>query len=206
MKIGIVLIGISFGHGRDFRHCYQNIKSNLIDGFLDNHSISIYTCSYNSELNNELLELYKPKKFKFIDFKESHQITTYKQGLELTLGEGLDFIVSTRFDIHFHKDISQLPFDYKKFNALFPELGYSSWWKRLKFTTDNLYGFPESFTSDFIDVLDDMYLRPARKSSTDLHHAYQRLQKKVGRRNVNLISKKPELSDFNSYYSLCRRK
>lgn len=206
MKIGIVLIGISYGHGRDFRHCYENIRENLIAGFAEKHEVSIYLCSYNSELDSELLALYKPKKYKLIDFKGSHQILTYSQGLNLTMGENLDFIITSRFDIHFHKDISKLPFEYTKFNALFPELGYSSWWSRLKFTTDNLFGFPVALTQDFIEILNDMYKNPARIGCSDLHHAYYRLQKKIGRKNVNLLSKKPELSDFNSYYSLCRKK
>ena len=206
MNIGIVFVGISYGHGRDFRHCYENIKNNLLDAFGEDNSVSVYSCTYNSELNDELIQLFKPKKYTFLEFKDSHQLTTYKTALSLTLGEELDFIITTRFDIHFHKEISTIPFDFRKFNALFKEKGHWQWWSKHKFTTDNLYGFPPEMTQDFIHVIDDMYINPARKGCTDLHHTYYRISKKLGKNKAQIISKIPELSDFNTYYSLCRKK
>lgn len=207
MRIGIVFIGITWGHGRDFTHCYPNIKETLIDPLSKEHEVSVYVATYGSERADEVLSMYKPKKSTVIDFTGSHQVTTYIKGLELLRGENLDVVITTRFDIHFNQNMAEAPYKLDKFNALFKEKGWWVWWKKLKFTTDNFYVFPYSMLEDFITVLEDMRERPARSCCNDLHHAFYRMRQRLGKGRVNAVSKQHESSHLNnSFYFLCRKK
>lgn len=206
MKIAIVFTGISYGHGRDFKHCFNNIKHNIIKPIQSSNDTSIYITTYKSEVVEELNDYYSPKKSLFLEFKDSHQVLTYKKSIEQLIDEDIDFIICTRFDIHFKKKISDINIDYTKFNVLFKELGHWKWWSKNKFTSDNLFAFPKKYLSSFINVLDDIYRRPARANCNDLHHVFYRMRKIIGKKNTHIIFNKPALSDFNYIYHLCRKK
>lgn len=203
MNVGVLLIGISSGFGRDFTHCASNIKTNIIEPLKKEHDVNIVLTSYKSDSNKELIDTYSPCKYTFLDFNDSHQIQTYILGLESSLDIDLDFVICTRFDIHFHKSIVDIPIDYTKFNALFKEKG---WWNNNHFTTDNFFAFPQNMTTKFIDVLHDMYKNPARYRMTDLHQAFYRVSKLIGEENSHIVSNIEELSNYNSFYSLCNQK
>jgi hypothetical protein len=203
MKIGISFVGISSGIGRDCRHCFPNHKSMLIDPFKNKFNTKVYLTSYNSDHMDEIIKLYNPNKYIFNDFDGSHQVLTYIKSLEQLRNENLDFVISTRFDIHFNKNIENVNFNYNKFNALFKERG---WWSSMKFTTDNMFAFKYSMLEDFISILQDLYINPSRFGMTDLHQVFSRMQNKIGIDNTNIISNIDELSNYNIFYSLCSSK
>jgi hypothetical protein len=194
---------VSHGLGRDCTHCFQNHKSKLIDPLSASGDVEIYLTSYNSSYNDAIVGLYSPKSYNFFDIDNSHQVLTYIKSLEQLKGNGLDFIISTRFDIHFHKTINEIHLKHDKFNALFKENG---WWNSMKFTTDNFFAFPASMIDLFINVLNGLYANPSRPGQTDLHQAFYRMQNVVGQNNTNIVSPIDELSNYNSFYSLCNEK
>ena len=204
MKIGIVITGISYGCGRDFRHCYNNIYAKLIEPYMQEHEVNVYLTSYHNEKEEELVNTYKPAKHQFLSMDCSHQVLTYISGLDLVEDEDLDFVICTRPDIHFHKNMKDIDIDYQKFNALFHERG---WWDSMHFTTDNYYAFPHDMLSRFKLVLYDLYQNPSRAEPViDLHQAFFRMQKIIGISKTKIVSDLDELSNYNSFYSLCNLK
>lgn len=203
MKIGLSFTGISHGYGRDFTHCFPVIQGTVIKPLQKKHDIKTYVTTYSTNMDKLLLDSYKPAKYHFVDAipnQTAHQVLTYLAGIELLKGEDLDFVISTRFDIHFHKKLSHISFDYSKFNTLFHEKG----WRNSNFTTDNLYAFPYSMLDQLIECINDCYNNPARPGLTDLHHLWYRMSKKVP---CHIVSPDvDELSNYNSFYSLCRNK
>jgi hypothetical protein len=222
MKIALVFTGISYGHGRDFTHCFPTIKETLIDPLAKEHDASIFVCTYAHEREQELLELYHPVKSLFIPFEGSHQVGTYIKSMEQLKGEDFDFVVATRFDIHFHKNIQELGINYKKFNVLFPEkdwYGKWKWWPiwrkvrvlhylRLPYfarhTSDNFFAFPYDMLSDFIQALKEEKAHPTRRGLMDMHGVFNKLEKILGKERMNIVSEEEEKSDSNSFYFLCR--
>lgn len=203
MRIGILFNGISYGIGRDFRHCFNSINSNLIIPFQKNNDVKVFLTTYKHQFEEEQVKLYAPHLYSFLDTNTSHQVLTYIKSFEQIKNEPLDFIISTRHDIHFHKDMSNIGIDFEKMNALFKERG---WWDNMKFTTDNFFAFPHSMLSSAIDVLYSLYENPSRVGQTDLHQFFHRMQNKVGISKTNIISNIDELSNYNSFYSLCNDK
>lgn len=207
MKLGIVFTGISYGYGRDYSHCFPDIYKFLIEPYSKVHDVKIYLMSYKSEEVDKIIDIYKPTLATFMDFNGSHQVLTYIKSMEQLRGQNLDFIIATRFDIHFHKLMNEIGINNHKFNVLFKEKGWWKWWSSMKFTTDNFFAFPYSMLEDFIAVLYQLYEHPPRDNCRDLHHAFYQMQKRVGGDHVQIISSFSELSHIpNFYYFLCRKK
>lgn len=202
-KIGISFVGISYGFGRDWQHCFHNHKQSIIDPYVQKNNTKIYLTSYTTETTDCIIELYQPTKHSFIDIGQRHQVLTYIRSLEQLREQELDFVISTRFDIHFHKNILEINFHFDKFNALFKENG---WWNSMHFTTDNIFAFPYSMLEDFISVLKHLHDNPSRTGMTDLHQVFYRMQCIVGEDKTNIVSDIDELSNYNSFYSLCNEK
>lgn len=203
MKLGISFNGISYGVGRNCIHCFQNQNKFLISPFKQNNDVKIYLTSYTSQLTSDIIKLYSPTLYNFSNINNSHQVITYIKSLEQLKNQDLDFVISTRFDIHFNQDISLVNFEFNKFNALFKERG---WWDNMKFTTDNMFAFPYYMLNDFILILQELYENPSRLGQTDLHQAFYRIQNKIGIQNTHIVSQINELSNTNLFYSLCSDK
>ncbi len=203
MKIGLTFTGISYDPSRDYQHCFPNITQQLITPLKKEHDVKIYLMSYKSEYQEHIIDLFQPALYQFNDFENSHQILTYIKAMEQLRNQDLDLVISTRFDIHFHKDISQIGLNYDKFNVLFKERG---WWKNMKFTTDNLFVFPYSMLEDFISALQYLYANPSRPGQMDMHQVFYRVQQRVGQARTNIVSNIDELSNTNIFYSLCNAK
>lgn len=205
MKIGISFVGISHGIGRDCQHCFSNTNQFLIEPFKDDNDVKTFVSTYKSDIEDFILTSYKPTSYQFLDFSNSHQTLMYAKSLEQMRGQDLDFVISTRFDIHFKQIIKDINLDYNKFNALFRE---KAWWDMpWRFTTDNFFAFPYNMLEDFIIVLNGLYTNPSRPGQTDLHQAFFRMQDKVGADKTHIVSPDiEELSNHNSYYNLCNSK
>ena len=151
MKLAIALIGLSYTEVnqqvRDWSQTKDNIKSNLIDAF----NADVYVTTYSQPHINELLEFYKPRYSQIIPYEGSHQRTTYIQGLKLLLDEDVDFIISTRFDIHFNELVSSYNFDFNKVNFIFKDV--EPGWSSQGHVGDCLHGIPKKYLSTFIDVV-----------------------------------------------------
>lgn len=202
MRLGLVFTGISHGLGRNYNHCFPNINSHLIECYKKDHDVKVYVASY-AGAGEDIKNLYKPTLFFFEEYANSHQVLTYIKSMEQLRNQELDFIICTRFDIHFNKNINEIGLDYSKFNALFKERG---WWDSMKFTTDNFFAFPYYMLEKFIMVLWGLYNNPSRPGQTDLHQAFYRMQNEVGIENTNIVSNIDELSNYNIFYSLCNTK
>jgi hypothetical protein len=201
MKIGVLLTGISYIKNtytnRDWRLTSDNITDTVINSW-NTDNINVYLTTYDNNDNTELLEYYKPKKHKLLEYEGSDQRLTYIKSLELLLDEDIDFIVSTRFDIYFKQKLSNLNINFDKFNFLFKEVG----WSHENFVTDNLFMFPKKYLNDFMITINNEYENPKRIDCSDLHNIYNRLS--YLDTNLNIISNVLELSNDNSFYKLIR--
>lgn len=203
MKIALAFTGISDGLGRNCLHCFPAIKEMVIDAFAEQNDVQTYLTSYHNDKEAEIISLFKPTLYQFNDYQGSHQVTTYIKAMEQLRNQDLDFVVSTRFDIHFHKKMNSIGLDYKKFNALFRENG---WWGSMHFTTDNFFAFPYFMLEPFIQSLQELYVNPSRAGQMDLHQIFYRMMNRVGLENTNIVSNMDELSNYNTFYSLCNEK
>ena len=138
MKIGVCLTGVCYDNNRnkDWRKCVDNIKATFGD-------VEYYITTYNTQFNYDIIDVYNPKKIQFLD--GGSQRSTYIKSLENIEKGDVDFLICTRFDILFKKNINELNLDYTKFNFLFKEKGN---WDRIingitiRFVTDNFFAFP----------------------------------------------------------------
>jgi hypothetical protein len=212
MKIAICLFGILYGTGgkfgslRDVRHCWPNIKRNLIDPAIHNgHEVKLCLSTYKVDdtvIEKEILELLQPGYIKYCDFANSDGFTTKSGALELLEGVDADLAILTRSDIHFNKIMLDENVDVNKFNFLFPE---SNHWQNFKYTTDNFYIWPSRMTSIVKKSLQESY--GAYRSSAmshDTHGLYNKLIQYIDPSEIHLISQEEQFSDVNEFYTLCR--
>jgi hypothetical protein len=210
MKIGICLFGIIYGKSgpyqdeKDIKHCWLNLKNMLIDPFKQNgHDVEIYLSTYqvdDSDKYEEILELVKPTKVIFSNFNNSNSITTKLAGLkDLCSNANLDIVILTRSDIHFSKKIVNENIDFNKFNFLFKEKGN---WESRKFTTDNFYMFPFSM----VKTVTEAFEKTVGSFYHTTHALYDKLISNINKNSINFISDIEELSDINSFYTVCRKR
>ena len=206
MKVGIVLTGISFLNipnavNRDWRLNKDNLNQNLINSFARSSDVSLYMTTYNHPSLPELLDFYKPKKSLILPFESAHQRTTYIESMKQLITEDLDFIVSTRFDIHFNSRVNEWYFDYDKFNFIFREI--EPHWTNDQFTGDVLYGFPKKYLASFIESITREHQTPYR-DGPDLHPVYRHLSGSIGLPNINFLFEGTHNSNRNPFYDLVR--
>jgi hypothetical protein len=212
MKIAICLFGIIYGTGgkfgslRDLRHCWPNIKKNLVDPAIQSgHEVELYLSTYKSVnplIEADIVDLVKPKEINYCKFENSDGFTTKSGALDLLETVDADLFILTRSDIHFNKNMLEENIDVNKFNFLFPE---SNHWNDLKYTTDNFYIWPQRMTSIVKKSLHESYgaYRDSAMSH-DTHGLYNKLIQYIDPSEIHLISQEEQFSDVNSYYTLCR--
>lgn len=210
MKIGFSLFGIIYGDGghhndqKDIKHCWQNIKSMLIDPFKERgFDTEVFLSTYpvqDSQKFDEIINLVQPKKVIFSEFVNSNSFTTKIAALNaFDDNDNLDVVVVTRSDLHFSKKIADENIDFKKFNFLFKERGN---WQPRQFTTDNFYLFPYSMNESVKQALNKTY----GSFYHTTHALYNFLLKEISFSDVRFISNEiEEMSDINSYYTVCRK-
>ena len=205
MKIGICLTGVCYDTNRskDWRKCVDNIKRTFGD-------VEYYITTYNTQFNTDIINVYNPKKIQFLD--GGTQRSTYIKSLENIKNEDVDFLICTRFDILFKKNINELNLDYTKFNFLFKEKGN---WDRIvngvnvRFVTDNFFAFPIKYKNIFTNCIKGLdnskYLvnNLLNHPLTFMHHIYDGSEPKlIDNVEYHFISEIEENSNINSFYKL----
>lgn len=215
MKIGIAFYGIvdgerpsvasgPIGSNRDIRHCWPDHKKMLIDPFIEQgHEVSTYITSYTpgNEIGQYISNDIKPTTITYLDKSTSDPFTTKGSCLKNLYEENLDFVIICRIDMHLSKVIAQENIGYDKFNFLFKEL---EWWDKARFTTDNFYMFPHSMIEIVDKALHDTYCYPRGFPFVDTHGLYDKLINYISKDDIHFVSDIHELSDINSYYTVCR--
>jgi hypothetical protein len=206
MKIGISLCGVSYGirpsfMRRDFREVYPNFVDTVINPFLVDNQIRIYTTTYPHQYYDDLLRTYNPTKSQLIIPEGSTIASTYKKSLELLRGEDLDILICTRFDMWFNQSLGSLKVDLNKFNFLFREKGT---WESQQFVTDNLYVFPFRYLDNFIKAVNDMITEDKYPYQVFMHHIYEYVVRNIGIENVYFIDGGLHNSKENQFYQLKR--
>ena len=196
MKIGVCFSGFLYGEKeRDFRHCYPNIKSTIIEPLKDKgFDVNLYYSTYKtieeviSFLENEI----KPKKVDYNkgDTNKSNKVNCIKMILE----EELTHVLLIRPDIHFNQSILDLNIDYDKFNFLFPE----NYDKSPNFYCDNFYFWNHKFTEKVLDCFSTAH------QHNHTHNIFVQIVETIGHDAVHVISENKYFSDINPLFSLCR--
>lgn len=213
MKIGFGFYGITkgtdkrTGYSRDYKHCWNNIQEMLVKPFVEQgHTPVTYASTYhfeNSEDRDEFYSTVNPHKVVFSNFQGSDAFTAKSALHECFIGENLDAVVFTRFDIHFSKVIAHEPnLDFNKVNFLFPE--DPVWWKSHNFTCDCFYIWNHKYSDRVRDAMRQTYGWPRGVQYPDTHGMINFLVKTVPLEEMNFISKDNEISNVNTFYTLCR--
>lgn len=207
MKVLLSIFGLIYNdYGskgqKDIRHCWANIHNKLVKPLKDlGHDVKINIITQStdsSDVELEIIQSIMPTTFIKVYDNFHGGYTTKLKAVEVLQGSDQDFNIITRSDIHFtDKHIVEM-LDFKKFNFLFPERG---WWEHTKFTTDNFYAWNDSYSK---------YVLAAMKETkhdhyTSTHNMYNRLLKYMSISDLHFISNNEELSDINSFYTLCRK-
>lgn len=210
MKLGFSFFGIIYGAGgktgsdRDFRHCWPDMKKDLIDPFVNlGHSSKIYFSGYrikDEQIEKEFYDLVKPDKVNYSHQPDSNPFTAKYAAFNNFMDEDIDAVIFTRSDIHFSKIMANENIDFTKFNFLFRELG---WWENHLFTCDNFYIIPKRYFEVTRKAMEINYRRP-RPEYVDTHGLWSCLELYIPREEFHFISNDHEISDINSYYTCCR--
>lgn len=220
-KIVLNIVGIAQKHGRNGDWRKSNIIEQIVNPLKEDNDVSIYLTTYPKTENetidfrtrlkveesdnvdiNSLKELYTPKNVNLLPYEGSDQRLTYISSLKTLKDVDCDVIISTRFDMFFHKNIVEFEnINYDKFNFLCIE---KSWWKNFEFTNDNFYIFNKKYLDAFIDSIDEHYKTPPRSNCADMHGIYKFIVPKIGIDNINFISENHMMSTRNDYYTLNR--
>lgn len=209
MKIGILLVGVSFGKGaygsgKDFRQSVKNFKDTILHPLSEKNDVRIYICTYSHEHIEELKSEYNPEKIELLDYSNSNQISTYVHGLNMLKNEDLDFIVSTRFDIQFQQKITDLNVDYDKANFLYGLDVLEAPWKSWEFVTDNIFMFNKKYLDSMLNSIHELVKNPPREY-VDLHGIYKKMKMFESEENLNIaIEEKGNYFNQGKYYKLIR--
>ena len=176
MKIAFLLRGISGGEGNriNWTKCKDTIQKAITDLSVNN-KVSVYLVTYIHPSNYDLAKFYNPVKVFLLPLNGSTQRRTSIESIKYLANEDVDVIISNRFDIEFHLDLTEWNFEWNKFNFLHKELTH---WNR-KFVSDLLFVFPKKYIPEFITAMELEDKNPERPDCDDLHPIYKHLVDKV---------------------------
>lgn len=220
MRIGINLVGVSYNDGvigryRNYEDAWEGFMTNIVNPLKEEgHDIFFYLFTYDSPKKEDILKAYTPVKSTFLDpnynkmgggDKIENQIKiislTYINALNELIGEDLDLIISTRFDISFNiNPFKEFNFEMDKFNFLFRESEYT----HLPIVSDTFYFFPHSMTENFINGIIEMETNPPMGVNIAMHNMYLPMCKEVGKENVKWVCDEFYTSLTNPLYKLTR--
>ena len=185
-----MLRGISYGStyvAKNFRSCKDNYLQNVYKPLLENNEVSVYVCTYDHPLMQELIDTYKPKKIELLEYENSDQVTTFLHSLRMLKDEDLDFIICTRFDLHFHQKITDINLDFNKSNFTFKLDPIDARWNDYEFISDLAFYFNSSHLDAMISSTKDLIKFPPRQWA-DLHGIYKKLKAYIPKEEINFIT------------------
>lgn len=210
MKLGINLVGISHllhkeRHpvARSYKTCTDNFFKEIYNPLSKNFDTKIYLTTYNTSEVQNIINIYNPQKALFLEYKNSHQIKTYIQTLDLMIGEDLDYIMMSRFDISFLPGkLKELDIKLDKFNFLCKEERY---WLKYGFVNDCFMFFPGKYLQQFKKCCLQLLDNPPRPGLTDMHGLYRYVGEELGIDNINFMTGETHYtSNSNPIYDLKR--
>lgn len=223
MKIGINLIGVSYNDGKIGR--YRNYED-AIGGFMTNivnplreqgHDVKFYIFSYDNIKKNEILNAYKPlSNYVFVPSETglNHygggdllpngvhlMAATYCNSLVELIGQDLDLVISTRFDINFFKNpFKEYVYDFTKCNFLWREPEFT----HLPIVNDTFIVFPHAMTESLIEAIMEMEHNPPHNVKVAMHNLYLPMVNQVGKENVQWVCDEFVNTINNDLYKLMR--
>lgn len=205
MKIGILFYGDQYLRNRDWSRTKDHIKRKIIDCWPD-HEVKTYMCISPKNIPDDLINFYNPTKCIRPIGSIAGKILNGLEGLKT---EDLDFIFVTRLDIIFFKKLSDLNFNFIKYNFLFKEFNHwdrpkVEWWCKY-YTTDVIFAFPSRYIQQTIDSVNENLTIPP-KPFAHLHALYSFIEPKIGKDNIHILSEEHMFSGsgYNKYYLLDR--
>lgn len=218
MKIGINMVGVSYNDGtygryRNFEDAKDGFISNVVTPLVEEgHTVYYYLCTYDSPKREQILSTYTPViKSEFLDtsyirgrvLTEGMQIMSaiYVRSLNALLGQDLDLIVSTRFDISFEKNpFKTYAYDFTKCNFLWREPEYTE----LPIVCDTFIVFPHYMTQNLINAIIRKETNPPYGVGHGMHNLYIPMCDEVGKEHVKIVCDEYQRSDKNNLYKLTR--
>lgn len=205
MNIGLSTVGISHptfgGIIRRCDKCEKNTMEMVVEPLSKIGNLKTYVTTYEHENINRVMSFYNPTRYSLTSIVGSNLIDTYLTSLRLLLGEDIDLVVSTRFDILFKNPLSEIAFNYKKFNTLFMESG----WERYNFTCDNLFVFPYSMLELVINSLETWkVVKPGGYGSPiyGLHGLWHQVNLAAGSSEVHVVLREEQRILENKFYQI----
>jgi hypothetical protein len=206
VKVLVSIFGLIYnGYGekgfKDIRHCWDNIKNKIIVPLeTAGHEVSINIITQETAdpiIENEIIDFIKPSNFVKVYEIPHGGYTTKLKALEILQDSEQNFNILTRADIHFTDKPIIEHLNFNKFNFLFPERG---WWLDTKFTTDNFYAWDNRYSNIVYQAMKETKY----DHCTSTHNMYHRLSQYLKSEDYNFVSMDEELSDINTFYTLCR--
>lgn len=220
MKIGINLVGVSYNNGKSGR--YRNYKdaSSEFYEFIVNplieqgHEIFFYLYSYYNEKSEDILKTYSPIKYSFVDgtlnIKGGGDRLTngmktmsaiYINSLEELIKEDLDLIISTRFDIKFHKNpFEEYDYDFNKCNFLWREPEFMD----MPIVNDTFIVFPHKMIRSIINGIQFMERTPPKGVNIGMHNIYLSVLNYLNNDEVQWVDDEFKTAITNDLYTLTR--
>jgi hypothetical protein len=221
MKIGINLVGVSyndgmFGRYRNYEDAVGGFFANVVTPLRDEgHDIYFYLYSYDSQKKNDILNTYTPvKKSVFVDaglnkvgggdkLPNGLKVisNSYINSLNQLLGEDLDLVISTRYDINFFKNpFKEYHYDFTKCNFLWREPEFM----HIPIVNDTFIVFPYSMTQNLINAIFEMEVNPPYGVGVAMHNIFVTMANQVGIENVRWVCDEFKTATQNNLYKLMR--
>ena len=202
MKIGINLNGVSYHDGssyrkRNYSDSIKNLREKVITPLIKKgHEIKTYLYSYDSIKTENVIEDYKPTKYTFLpedsNFNKATSGDLLSNGFRMMtlttinslhqlIGEDLDIIISTRFDINFKQNPFELyEYDFTKCSFLWREPEFT----HLPIVNDTFIVFPYNMLNEVIESFIEQETNPPEGINPGNHNLYIPMLNRVGKENV----------------------
>jgi len=165
MKIGVGLFGIHYldnlnhwmgwKHGVDYRETFHNQFSHMYC----NHDVKYFGCTYHSPIENELMNDYGFTNVTFSEIDNSMESDPvvkrnkiFKNTVKLMLDspDDYDYVILSRFDLHFKQHFSSLDIKTDKLNFLCG----AKCGPDFNLVDDNFYFMPKHLLKGFYDTIE----------------------------------------------------
>jgi len=175
----------------DFRHEFRNIQHYIVEFFKKKgYEVDTFLSTNRSIISNDLLRMYNPRKYVFVEDTPDRRITKTTDALQLLVdhidatGYEADLICVTRFDIYFLEELTNI--DPTKFNLFSKVLTNRNVNEGL--IDDNFYIFPKEMLHPFFHIFKNNkpnirtiscrahWLLPQLDKHFDLHYIKEELE------------------------------